>query len=159
MRVEDQCLNVVAYWDCKRGRVLYVELWGHPFGLSSAVLNYNRDSELHVALMRTILFTPCTHFYDDHLTVDPSFARGSGQSTHLDLCSLTGKCLHPDTHAAMSAHVVFAGCLLELSTAFPRVVLPWLQSPAASRRSFLSWTKFATQRMHSSSGCNASRQV
>ena len=50
--------------------------------------------------------------------MDPSFARGSGQKSYLDLCSLTGKCLDADKHAAMCATAVFTGCLLGLSTAF-----------------------------------------
>ena len=86
---------------------MYVELWGHPFGLASAVLTYNRDPELHVALMRTMLFSPCTHFYDDHLTVDMGFAAGSGQRSYLDLCSLTGKVLDADKHEGMAASVIF----------------------------------------------------
>ena len=49
---------------------MYAELRGHPLGLASAALTYNRGPELHVALARTMLYRLCAHFYDDHLTVD-----------------------------------------------------------------------------------------
>ena len=88
---------------------MYVELWGHLFGLASAVLTYNRDPELHVALMRTMLYTPCTHFYDDRLTVGMGFAAGSGQRSYSDLCSLTGKVLGADKHEQMAASVILLG--------------------------------------------------
>ena len=80
--------NIVAYWGSKRNRMMFVELWGHPFGLASSVLIYNRDPELHVAIMRTLLFSPCTHFYDDHLSIDLACAGGSGQLAYSDLCAV-----------------------------------------------------------------------
>ena len=110
----DRCLNIVAYWDNERRRVMFVELWGHPFGLKAAVETYNRDPELHVAVMRTLLFTPCSHFYDDRLTIDLDSSRGSGQRAYRDLCSLTGKVLDQEKHARMAPCVVYTGCELRL---------------------------------------------
>ena len=38
----DLCFTVVAFWDCSLQQIMFVVLLGHPFGLSSAVLNFNR---------------------------------------------------------------------------------------------------------------------
>ena len=123
VREEDQRFNVVAYWDCRRHRMMFVELWGHPFGLASAVLTYNRDPELHVAIMRALLFSPCTHFYDDHLTLDLSVAGGSGQHSYAELCRLTGKKLDTEKHSGMAPVVIFTGCSLDLNRVFSSGVM------------------------------------
>ena len=57
-------------------------------------------------------------FYDDHLTVDLSFNKGSGQRAYLDLCSLTGKVLDSEKHEKMGPSVIFTGCELDLSRVF-----------------------------------------
>ena len=97
---------------------MFVELWGHAFGLASAVLTYNRDPELHQAIMRTLLATPCVHFYDDHLTVDLVHAQGSGQKAYVDLCSITGKVLDKEKHADMHPTFIFTGCEVRLDDVF-----------------------------------------
>ena len=115
---DDMCFNIFAYWDSRRHCVMYVELWGHPFGLSSAVLTYNRDPELHVAIMRTLLFSPCTQFYDDHLSLGLSCAGVSGQRSYHDLCRLTGKVLDAEKHEPVASEVVYTGCALDLQHMF-----------------------------------------
>ena len=97
---------------------MFVELWGHASGLASAVLTYNRDPELHQAITRTLLATPCVHFYDDHLTVDLVHARGSGQKAYVDLCSITGKMLDRDKHTDMKPTFIFTGCEVRLGDVF-----------------------------------------
>lgn len=55
---------------------------GHNFGLTSAVLNFNCVPEPLVRFSRVFFGTPVVRFYDDETVHEPSYAVGSGQSTH-----------------------------------------------------------------------------
>ena len=105
----------ISFFDRRVGRVRFLTLHGHAFGLAPAVLNYNRQPELLVAVMRCLLETSCLHFYDDHLTLEPSTAQGSGQWAYRELCELLNVHLDEDKHSPMSSIFVFVGCLPDLS--------------------------------------------
>eukprot|EP00966_Prymnesium_polylepis_P015203 351547-Prymnesium_polylepis.1 len=47
---------------------------GHPFGLVSAVLNWNCIPEPIVAFARRALAVPVSRFYDDHCISEPEYA-------------------------------------------------------------------------------------
>ena len=93
----------IAFFDRRVGRVRFITLHGHAFGLAAAALNYNRQPELLVAVMRCLLETSCLHFYDDHLTLEPSTAQGSGQWAYRELCKLLNVHLDEDKHSPMSS--------------------------------------------------------
>eukprot|EP00972_Heterocapsa_arctica_P018567 2743040-Heterocapsa_arctica.AAC.1 len=57
-------------------------MWGHPFGVGSAVTNYNRRPELIVHTMRTYLAVLMVHFYDDALMLSLSLEKGSAQKSY-----------------------------------------------------------------------------
>ena len=50
--------------------VEYYYLPGHPFGLASAVVNFNRFPELISVVLRLAAACPFDHFYDDFIGVD-----------------------------------------------------------------------------------------
>eukprot|EP00972_Heterocapsa_arctica_P010573 1552035-Heterocapsa_arctica.AAC.1 len=68
-------------------------MWGHPFGVGSAVTNYNRRPELIVHTMRTHLAVLMVHFYDDALMLSLSFEKGSAQQSYRALLDITGNAL------------------------------------------------------------------
>ena len=98
--------------------VRFVILFGHAFGLSSAVLKYNRQPELLVAAMRCLFWATCTHFYDDHLSLEPSTAEQSARRTYVDLCKMCNVHLDTDKHENMCADFTFVGCSLLLRSLF-----------------------------------------
>ena len=97
--------------------VRFMELFGHPFGLASAVLNYNRGPELQVAVARQLLAAPTVHFYDDNLTFGLNCEKGSAQISFKALCELLGVELDPDKHARMSSAFVYTGAAFDMSSA------------------------------------------
>lgn len=52
----DYCCNVVAYFDEEFGMIMFIILLGHPFGLHSAVNNFNRTLLGHCALIYIFSF-------------------------------------------------------------------------------------------------------
>ena len=88
----------------------FIEMWGNAFGFSAAVVNYNRDPECLVNMCRCLLGCVCTHFYDDHLSIDHSAGQGSTQSAYVKLCRLLGKTLDEQKHENMASTFTFTGC-------------------------------------------------
>ena len=79
--------SVVTFWNEDESEIQYGLLFGHNFGLASAVLNYNRSPELFVAIARRLLWCVCEHFYDDVDTAEPAYAGTSGQQALDFICS------------------------------------------------------------------------
>ena len=117
VRLQDRNFSIVEYYDKITQTPRYIIMYGLAFGLASAVLNYNRQPELLVEAMRCLLLCTCSHIYDDHLTLEPSTALGSGQASYVKLCGLLGICLDKDKHQEMKAKFIFMGCLFDTSSA------------------------------------------
>ena len=96
----------------------YMELYGHPFGLSSAVLNYNRGPELQTAAMRQLLRVPFLHYYDDGLILGLRHEKASGQESYGNLCKLLGVKLDVEKRHNMSDKVNFTGAEFTLDKVF-----------------------------------------
>ena len=110
--------TVVGYW-CKVAKDLrFICLKGNPFGLASAVLNYNRAGEFLVLVMRCIFGSCCTHFYDDHLALEPSIAQGSAQVRYRGFCSLLSVHLDESKRRKMKPDFLFIGCRFVLISLF-----------------------------------------
>jgi len=70
----------VAVIDTDADRVVACEVPGHNFGLTSAVVNFNRYPELVVAVSRRLTWTVSEPYYDDADTTEPGYAGQSGQA-------------------------------------------------------------------------------
>ena len=65
INLEEQHVNIVAVFDDEVGAWKYQELWGHVFGLGSAVLNFNRVPKFLVKVMRRCLMLVTSMYFDD----------------------------------------------------------------------------------------------
>ena len=81
--------TVAATWNEDKHDVSYIEVPGHNFGLTSAVLNYNRFPELAVVVTRRLLWVVTEHFYDDMNETEPGWAQSSGQRVLKELFGST----------------------------------------------------------------------
>jgi hypothetical protein len=81
--------TVAAVWqpDETGGRVSYVLVPGHNFGLKAAPVSFNRCPEIATAAARRLLWIVNEHFYDDSDTTEPSYAERSGQTMLVELSS------------------------------------------------------------------------
>ena len=64
------CLMVIALWDPDVPGMRYYYHPGHPFGLTSAVINFAQSPEIVVAALREICGAPADHYVDDYMLVD-----------------------------------------------------------------------------------------
>jgi hypothetical protein len=69
---------VVAFRNPHTKTTVFCLSFTHLFGLSAAVVNFNRLPELMTALGRRIGACPTWHFFDDQGTLDFRDARGHG---------------------------------------------------------------------------------
>ena len=69
----------VMVWDSDNNDIVYCIVPGHNFGLTSAVLNFNRLPHFMISAARCLLGICAEHYFDDVDTAEPSFCLGSGQ--------------------------------------------------------------------------------
>ena len=79
MAARDAGSTVVALYDTRVGDVRFFTMPGHNFGLASAVLSFNRHSQLISAIARRCFGVPTCSFFDDHDVCEPSHSRGTGK--------------------------------------------------------------------------------
>eukprot|EP00973_Karenia_brevis_P030918 4264050-Karenia_brevis.AAC.1 len=58
-------MSVVAFADPVRRQTVFATCFAHLFGLSAAVLNYNRIPAVLVSFLRRAFLLPCWNFFDD----------------------------------------------------------------------------------------------
>ena len=87
-------LQIVAMRD-PEGNVRFFELPSFSFGLTSAVYGFNRVPATCVEVSRRLMACCSSHYVDDYPTVEPSFAKDSGQRALHLVHSLAGFPLAP----------------------------------------------------------------
>ena len=67
VRIHEDSLRfcVIAVWDPRSKQWVFFQMFAMPFGLTSAVLQFNRVSAFLVALARRWFALPILGFYDD----------------------------------------------------------------------------------------------
>ena len=108
---------VLAFWDPDVREVRYAILRAHPFGLASAVLNFNRVPCLGTACLRRIAGACVTHFFDDSGVLDMASAHGSAQEAVNTVYQCFGVRLDALKQQPMATQRLFLGVLLNLSRA------------------------------------------
>ncbi|CAE7513615.1 DNMT3B [Symbiodinium sp. CCMP2592] len=108
---------VLAYWDPDLDEVRYAILRAHPFGLASAVVNFNRVPCLGTACLRRMTGACVTHFFDDSGILDLTSAHGSAQECVNAVYQSMGVRLDILKQQPMATQRLFLGVLLNLSRA------------------------------------------
>jgi len=72
-------LSIVAAWSFAAACVMYYVVPGHVFGMTAAVLNFNRFPHFVVSVARTWLAAWVDHYVDDYMELDLSSAGDSCQ--------------------------------------------------------------------------------
>ena len=74
MAAFDPGTTVVCLYDTVAGGPRFFLMHGHNFGLASAVLSFNRHSQLVAAVCRRLFGIPCCAYFDDYDVCAPSWA-------------------------------------------------------------------------------------
>ena len=108
---EQLCFSVIAVFSPITRTWVYGELDGLPFGVTSAVVEFNRFPALLVAVARRWLAIPSINFYDDFKVVGLKCGGNSEDRTFRELCEWTGYKLDADKHQPPASSCVFLGTL------------------------------------------------
>ena len=103
----DRCCAVVSYWDCVQNDIRFVILNGMPFGLSSAVLAFNRTPALLTAVSRRMGGALAIYFFDDTGIRDFQACQGSAQAVVRGVYGAAGAQLDPKKSQAPASCRVF----------------------------------------------------
>ena len=114
---EESPLLIVAIWHPRVSEIRYALMRAHPFGLSSAVLKFNRLPALATAVARQCLATAAAFYFDDTGIFDLACSRGSGQESLQCVYQVFGAVLDELKQQPMASQRVFLGVLLNFAGA------------------------------------------
>jgi hypothetical protein len=75
----DQEYCVVALWHPDVGKVLFHQVWGHPFGFTASVPNFSRLPVFLCTVARRLFASAVSSYVDDYMTPDLKCSNGSAQ--------------------------------------------------------------------------------
>ena len=109
-----RCCSVVAFWDHLEHDVRFIILNGLPFGLSSAVLAFNRTPALLTAVARRMCGAMTAYFFDDSGVLDIAVGQGSAQAATRSTYQLAGALLDLQSRTAplLPAHFLASQSML-----------------------------------------------
>ena len=105
---------MVALWDTESADGTMA---GHPFGLRSAVVNFNRVEAYMVYIERKLGLVPSGHYFDDEVVCEPAFARTSGQRFTWFLHDMVGFPFAKRKHQRMRYSNAFLGVVNDAAMA------------------------------------------
>lgn len=108
--------TVVAVWDPERGAVAYYTMDGHNFGLSAAVLSFNRVSQLIATVARRFFGVAVAAYFDDFCVVEPEFAGATGKRAIRALSQLLGMEFSREKDVRMAVANPFLGVIADFSS-------------------------------------------
>ena len=114
---DNLCVTCTAYWDNVAQDHRFIVSQGLPFGLSSAVLCFNRTPTFLAALCRRVCAAPVLQFFNDSGIADLECARGSAQAAMRACFSFAGAELDPGKSQPPAACRVFLGLSANLALA------------------------------------------
>ena len=120
---DEQAGLFIAFYDPDDQQVKYVHLRAHPFGLSAAVLNFNRVPCLSTAVVRRLAAVAACNYFDDFGVLDFVCARGSGVCFLREAHNLMGLVLDAVKQGPMATQRHFLGILLDLTAALDKQLL------------------------------------
>jgi hypothetical protein len=95
----------------------YTQMYGNPFGMTSAVLNFNRLPTLNVAFCRRAMGVLAAAYFDDNVGVDTTVAEKSGEAAMICVFSKVGSKLSPTKAMPPAPRRVFLGADVDLGEA------------------------------------------
>ena len=101
--------SIVAIYHPERRQWVFAECDGLAFGLSAAVLGFNRVPSFIVALARRWLAIPLFSFFDDFKVLDVACSSGSATRSFLQLLDWLGYRRDPGKDQMPSADAIFLG--------------------------------------------------
>ena len=109
---------MVAYWSVKQGCVLIQKYNGMLFGLSGAVVAFNRWPRLAEALTRRLLGIMFSMYFDDATIQDWQGEKGSGQAMVQKMMTILRSPFAPSKTQNMATQGVFLGLSHRLDSWF-----------------------------------------
>ena len=114
---------VVAVWNPTAKRVEFFIVKGFPFGLATAVLQFNRIPQCIVAACRRLLALCVCHYYDDYNLCEPRYSAKRGQFMLRRVHELLGFLLDPTKHISAAESNPFLGVVTDLSVLHQGIIV------------------------------------
>jgi len=107
--------TLIAIWSTTHESVRFHEVFGHNFGLLSAVTNFSRVPAILVAVARRLFAVMVENYIDDYMIPDFIFSKGSAQSSLGFVHNLFGFPLAPEKRKLVASSNIILGMICDMS--------------------------------------------
>ena len=111
------CVNIITFVHPHTGQRVYDQLFGLPFGLASAVNQFNRAPQLFTAVARRVFHLVSGHYFDDAIQVEYEHLAGAHKTLFFRLLEMFGVIIGRHKRQHMSTTPRFLGLITDLSLA------------------------------------------
>jgi len=115
--VADEGYSIVGIWHPDQSRVLYHQVWGHPFGFTASVPNFSRLPVFICTVARRLFASAVCSYIDDYSTPDLAVSNGSPQAAVATLHTCLGFTLSDSKRLDSQSMNIALGVLCDMSNA------------------------------------------
>ena len=116
MPTSNTCFTSFAVWNPNKGEVAYFSIFGFPFGLTTAVSQFNRMPAFLQEVCRCWGVVPCCHYFDDFAVCDQVETVAGAQFFLRRICELCGPRLEITKHVSARYMFDFLGITTDLAS-------------------------------------------
>ena len=127
-------VSVVTFVHPHTKQRVYSQLYGLPFGLASAVVQFNRAPQVLTATLRRVLFLVCGHYFDDTVQFECSSLASCTKTIFVRTMSLFGVKLGHPKRQRFSLCAIFLGLMTDATEMARRHVVHLSAAPSTKTK-------------------------
>ena len=114
---QHMCVNIITFVHPRTAQRVYAQLFRLPFGLASAVNQFNRAPQLFTAVARRIFHLVAGHYFDDSIQFEYEQLAGTHKNLFVRMLDMFGVIVGHHKRQHMSTMPRFLGLLTDFSLA------------------------------------------
>ena len=126
---EHQGLNIITFVHPGSRKRVYAQMYGMPFGLASAVNQFNRVPQLLTAVCRRILLLVGGHYFDDSIQLEYEALAAKTKLLYIRFLGLFGVEISHHKRQAMTCHPKFLGQITDLTDVLSNLTIRMRGAP------------------------------
>ena len=139
---DHMCVNIITFVHPHSKKRVYAQLYGLPFGLTSAVNQFNRAPQLFAAVCRRVFSMVAGHYFDDSIQFEYAHLAGAHKTLFIRILETFGVLIGHHKRQHMTSMPRFLGMVTDLSRLNDEHVVTLTSCPETKQRALRMLSAF-----------------
>ena len=139
---DHMCVNIITFVHPHSKKRVYAQLYGLPFGLASAVNQFNRAPQLFTAVCRRVFSMVAGHYFDDSIQFEYAHLAGAHKTLFIRILETFGVLIGHHKRQHMTSMPRFLGMVTDLSRLNDEHVVTLSSCPETKQRALRMLSAF-----------------